>query len=142
MYPPVRDWLRAQGYAVHVELFGCDVVGVKDETIVAVELKLCLTKGLGFQCQHAAAWADYVYCAIPTTPKYCGGMLQQGIGVLIVKDGKVKQKHKARPQPWYRHRSRKRRFEKLAGRAPAMEHELAGLPCCPALKEQRKRREE
>ena len=45
LYPPVKAFLEAQGYAVKGEVNGCDVVAVRDqEPPVIVELKT----GLGF----------------------------------------------------------------------------------------------
>lgn len=71
LYAPVREWLSKQypDHKIHVEKFDADVIAIKEQHVVVVELKACMTE------------------------------------------------------------------EK-----PAMDHELAGLPACAALREQRERR--
>lgn len=141
LYPPVRDWLERQGYKVYVEQFGVDVIGLRDSTLVVVELKLCLTHRLRYQLQVVSGWADFVYGAVPTVPRLYRGLRHEGFGLLIVRGGKVYQRIKAQQQPFLRERKRAYRFKQLAGRGPALHDELAGLPCCPELREQRRRHE-
>ena len=38
LYPPVKAYLEANGYTVRAEVLGCDVVALKDDDVVAVEL--------------------------------------------------------------------------------------------------------
>jgi len=137
LYGPVRDWLTSQGYQIHVEIFDADVIGVKDGRIVVVELKACLSYGVFLQCHKRASWADEVWAAIGSTPKDTGDMKRAGFGLLIVKDGKVRKRFAAKPQPWHWHRSKAYRAKKLACRAPAQPHELAGLPSNQQLTRQR-----
>jgi len=59
--------------------------------------------------------------------------------VLEVRDGKVHKRAKARPQPWAWHKRHDYRLKRLAKLPPARDYELAGLPACPALAEQRDR---
>jgi hypothetical protein len=141
LYAPVRDWLTARGYTIHVEVFDADIVATKDGKLTAVELKPCLTNGLFCQCVTRAKWADEVIAAIASDPRGTGGMKQHGFGLLQVVNGKVRVRVHPKPQPWYWHKMRAYRMKKLANRAPAMPHEVAGLPSCPALKDQRRQRE-
>lgn len=137
LYPPVRDWLLARGYEIHVEIFDADIVAVKDGRLTVVELKLCLSTDLWMQCRTRATWADEVIAAVASTPRCTEAYQHSGFGVLIVQDGRVKQKHKPRPQPWHWHKARAYRMKKLAKREPAQPHEMAGVPSSRKLKEQR-----
>lgn len=146
LYPPVRDWLRARGYEVHVEMFGADVVAVKDGTLTVVELKIALTQKLLYQCNDRARWADFVLAAVPVnmlTTREAKGRIKNargwGFGVLSVDVDRcsARQIAKARQQPWGFHKRRNYRLKMLDGRPPAMDHELAGLPSCNALRQQR-----
>jgi hypothetical protein len=65
LYPPVRDFLEGQGYIVRGEVGPCDVLGVRNELTVAVELKLTLNLKLVFQGLDRIAAADAVYLAVP-----------------------------------------------------------------------------
>lgn len=140
LYVPVRDWLAARGYAVYVERFGADVVAVRGGELTVVALKLCLTQGLMEQLGWRAQWADYVIAAVASEPKHLSGLRYAGYGLLQVRDGKARQRLVARPQPWLWHRKHDYRAKKLAGEAPAMAHEVAGLPSCPQLRQQRRQR--
>lgn len=140
LYPPVRDWLIARGYEVHVEIFDCDIVAVKDGRLLVVELKLCLARELFTQMEDAARWADEVMGAVASAPRKLGGLSNKGFGLLQVTDGRVRQRVKPRPQPHWWFKKRAYRIKKLNGRDPAMPHELAGLPSCPALRLQREQR--
>jgi hypothetical protein len=140
LYPPVRDWLRKRGYEVHVEVFGADIIAIRDGAITVVELKLCLSAGLIKQMHAGARWADFVIGAIASKPRITSGVSYAGFGLLLVSGQKVHQHIKPRPQPWHWHKARTYRVKKLTGRTPAQEHELAGLPSSPALRAQRQMR--
>jgi hypothetical protein len=142
LYIPVRDWLRSRGYAVHVEQFDGDVIAVKDGLLVAVELKLCLEQGLIRQLQQRAMWADRVYAAIASTPRTVADIKYGGFGLLMVNvdAGTLRERIKPKPQPWFFHKRRLYRLKKLTGRPEAMDHEMAGLPACKALRDQRESR--
>jgi hypothetical protein len=139
LYIPVRDWLRARGFTVHIEIFDCDVVGINaDGKMVAVELKTGMTLGLYNQLSLRATWADEVWAAVPATaekPKH--GFAYNGYGLLIVSGGRVKVQRIARPQPWNRCRSQIYRRKELSSRLAALDHHVAGLPSCPQAREQR-----
>ncbi|MEH0019001.1 MAG: DUF2161 family putative PD-(D/E)XK-type phosphodiesterase [Desulfobacter sp.] len=70
LYPPVKQFLEAQGYTVKGEIRECDVVAVRgSETPVVVELKLSLNLGVLLQAVDRIAVADHVYIGVP---KGCG----------------------------------------------------------------------
>jgi hypothetical protein len=144
LYLPVRDWLLRQGWVVHVEVFEADIVATLGDKLMAVELKLGFTKSLRRQVEHRAHWADYVVAAIPGSRggpcRFAPFCRFYGFGLLLVDGDKI---HKAvgfKPQPWGWRKRHDYRVKKLTGRAPAMDHEVAGLPSCPALSEQRRLR--
>ena len=64
LYPPIKSFLEAQGFAVKAEIDGCDVVARRlDEPPVIVELKLGFTLQLIYQAVDRLALADLVYIA-------------------------------------------------------------------------------
>ncbi len=62
---PVRDYFTNLGYKVQAEVKGCDVVAVKDEEIVAVELKQSFNLKVVFQAMERQKITPWVYVAIP-----------------------------------------------------------------------------
>jgi hypothetical protein len=140
LYPAVRDWLTHSGYEVHVEIFDCDIVAVKEGLLTVVELKTCLSQELYAQCVDRARWADFVIAAIASVPRSTSGFTYAGFGVMLVRNGAARLKHKPRPQPWHWHKARSYRLKKLTGRLPAQSHEVAGLTSGNALRAQRVQR--
>ncbi|WP_456391125.1 DUF2161 domain-containing phosphodiesterase [Profundibacter sp.] len=66
LYPPVKAYLEAQGYAVKGEVGAVDVVAVRgDEDPVLVELKLGFSLALLHQGIARQAVSDAVYLAVP-----------------------------------------------------------------------------
>ena len=66
LYPPVKAFLEAQGYAVKGEVDGCDLVAVRgDEPPVIVELKAGFSLPLVFQGIARQGLTDNVYLAVP-----------------------------------------------------------------------------
>lgn len=139
---PVRDWLERQGYTCYFEVFDTDIVGLKADELVAVELKPCLTMELTVQLHQRARWADKVYGAIASKPKSTKCFQSYGYGLLIVKDGVAKQRVMARPQPWHRVKTRRYRFKRLETESPARPGDLAGLPSGTSVRTQRLRNEQ
>jgi hypothetical protein len=90
LYPPVKRFLEAQGYAVKGEIKECDVVALRgDEQPVIVELKKAFSLQLLLQGIDRQAVTDAVYIAIaPPKRRQFGDMLKLckrlGLGVLIV----------------------------------------------------------
>jgi len=144
LYIPVRDWLVSKGYTIHVEVFGVDIVATKPDAschrgmrIAVVELKLGLTDGLFRQLLDRQHWADEVWGAIASQPRQYAALGCAGFGLLRVQDGKVEQILKAKHTLHCRHKQRDYRLKKMSREGPAQAHELAGLPACAALREQR-----
>lgn len=139
---PVREWLKRHGYVVYFELFDTDIVGVKGDELIAVELKSCLTSRLCSQLHDRALWADRVWGAVASRPKCTKNFQYYGWGLLIVKDGVAKQRVMARPQPWHRVKTRRYRFKRLGAESPARAGDLAGLPSGTSVKTQRLRNQQ
>ena len=66
LYPPVKAFLEAQGYAVKREIDSCDVVAIRGgEPPVIVELKTSFSLPLVFQGIARQGLSDNVYLAVP-----------------------------------------------------------------------------
>ena len=65
LYEPIRTQLEAQGYSVRSEVRGCDIVAVKDNDLVAIEIKRSFSSTLLFQATERQKVTDSVYVAIP-----------------------------------------------------------------------------
>lgn len=144
LYPAVRDWLAARGYEIHVELFGCDIVCVKNELITAVELKSAFNEKLVRQLHARKKWADFIIGATPSRrdrPQrldFRNGLMQrEGFGLLSVYDDGADLTIEPSRQTCCILSRQRYRLKVMAGRAPAMEHEIAGLPACRQLRDQR-----
>ncbi|MFT7686404.1 MAG: hypothetical protein ACI9FB_001749 [Candidatus Azotimanducaceae bacterium] len=69
LYPPVKDYLEAEGYRVRGEVKNCDIAAVKDNTMLIVELKTSANMTLLIQATERQAITDLVYVAIPKPKK-------------------------------------------------------------------------
>ncbi len=65
LFPPVRDYLEKKGYTVRSEVRNCDVVAVKEEDVIVVELKTSINVSLLIQATDRQRITDSVYVAIP-----------------------------------------------------------------------------
>ena len=65
LYASVRDLLAAQGFTVRAEVHGCDVVGVRGDELVVVEMKRHLSVELLAQGVKRQRLTDVVYLAVP-----------------------------------------------------------------------------
>jgi hypothetical protein len=66
LYPAVKRFLEAQGYAVKGEVNNCDIVAVRnDEEPVVVELKRTLNLGVILQAIDRTTLSSKVYLAVP-----------------------------------------------------------------------------
>lgn len=65
LYGPVKAWLLAEGHEVKAEIRDADVVAVKDDAAVIVELKTSFTLTLLHQAVARQALSDQVYVAVP-----------------------------------------------------------------------------
>jgi hypothetical protein len=70
LYPPVKRFLEAAGFAVKGEVKGCDAVAVRDGeplTLAITEMKLGFTLELLLQAADRMRAADEVWLAVPAT---------------------------------------------------------------------------
>jgi hypothetical protein len=65
LYEPVRQWLMDRGYNPKAEVMGCDILALKDELALAVELKVTLNLEVILQAVDRQRFADMVYIAVP-----------------------------------------------------------------------------
>jgi len=65
LYVPVKTLLIQQGFEVKAEIKNIDVLGVKDNLMVAVELKTKIAMKLIYQAIDRQKTVDQVYIAIP-----------------------------------------------------------------------------
>lgn len=65
LYPPIAAYWTNQGYTVHAEVHGCDVVAVMNDRIVVVELKRRVETTLLIQATQRQRFADVVYVGLP-----------------------------------------------------------------------------
>ena len=65
LYAPVKRFLEERGFEVRAEVHGCDVVAVRDEEMVVVELKTAMSLALILQGIDRLKLTDLVYLAIP-----------------------------------------------------------------------------
>lgn len=102
LYAPIKSHLEAAGYQVRGEVGACDVVGVRCDTVVAVELKLSFGLTVLYQALQRLRAADLVYVAVAVPPgrraranwdaqtrdavRLCRML---GLGLLAVRDGQV-----------------------------------------------------
>lgn len=66
LYDPVKNYFTEQGYEVYGEVNDCDVVAVKGDELVIVELKLRLNLDLVMQATKRQRLSNQVYVAIPS----------------------------------------------------------------------------
>jgi hypothetical protein len=65
IYDPVREYLESLGYQVQAEVKGCDLVAIKGDELVIVELKTSFNLKLLIQAVKRQRAADSVYVAVP-----------------------------------------------------------------------------
>ena len=65
LFAPVKNFLEELGYAVQGEIGDCDVVALRREEILAVELKLRLNIDLLIQASRRLSITPNVYIALP-----------------------------------------------------------------------------
>lgn len=92
LYPPIKAMLEAQGFKVKGEIKQCDVMAVRQDDVLVVELKNTLNLTLILQAVERLALTDYVYIAVPAD---CAPLKKQqksiikllrrlGIGLIVV----------------------------------------------------------
>lgn len=65
LYPPLRDYLVANGYTVRSEVEGCDIAAKKDDELVLIEIKRSFSTALLAQAVLRQRITPSVYVAIP-----------------------------------------------------------------------------
>ncbi|MFP7298370.1 DUF2161 domain-containing phosphodiesterase [Neobacillus niacini] len=65
LYRPIQRYFSREGYEVYGEVRDCDMVAVKEDELVIVELKLTLSVDLLIQAAKRQKLTDQVYIAIP-----------------------------------------------------------------------------
>ena len=93
LYDPIKCFFSEQGYDVYGEVNDCDVVAIKEDELVIIELKLRLNLDLVMQATKRQRLTDQVYVAIPR-PNYsfrsqkwrdiCYLMRRLEVGLLVV----------------------------------------------------------
>ena len=92
LYPPVKSFLEGQGLTVKGEVGDCDVVAVKNDLVVVVELKKSLNLTLLLQAVDRQKMTHTVYVAVPNSGnllkkqyRQVEGLLKRlGLGLLLV----------------------------------------------------------
>lgn len=64
LYPPVKAYFRELGYTVRGEVNGCDLVAMRDDQLIIVELKRTFNLDLVFQAMARQRLTDLVYVAV------------------------------------------------------------------------------
>ena len=64
LYPPVKALLESLGFTVRGEVNGCDVVAVRGDDLVIVELKRAVNLELLLQAVDRLRLTDAVYLAV------------------------------------------------------------------------------
>ncbi|MDS9470860.1 DUF2161 family putative PD-(D/E)XK-type phosphodiesterase [Sporosarcina pasteurii] len=100
LYDPVKNYFTEQGYDVYGEVHDCDVVVVKDDELIIIELKLRLNLDLVMQATKRQRLSDQVYVAIPR-PTYsfrsqkwrdiCYLMRRLEVGLIVISFQKNKE---------------------------------------------------
>jgi len=68
LYPHIKKFLLEQGYDVKAEIKDCDVMAIKENTIVVVEMKTNLNLALLGQAVERQLLYEIVYIAVPKPP--------------------------------------------------------------------------
>jgi hypothetical protein len=138
LYEPVKRFLEAQGFEVKGEVLGCDLVAVRGEELVVVELKLRMNLTLVLQGVERLRLTDLVYLAIEAPKRAEMGRWSEtmrlcrrlGLGLLTVSlraHGGPRVEVVVEPEP-YRPRQARVRREHLLGefRARSGDHNVGG----------------
>ncbi len=123
LYPPIRNYLAAQGYVVKGEVNSCDVVAVRSgEPAVIVELKIRLNLELILQAGDRLKLSDSVYIAFPASSamwkrhwKRVRALCQRlGIGIITLDGKPLKVNVRLDPAPFKPRASKQRSVRLLA----------------------------
>lgn len=81
LYLPVKRFLEEQGFEVKGEVQGCDLVAVRGDDLLVVELKLAFSLALVLQGVDRLKLTDLVYLAIPAPRRAAMGRWSETIGL-------------------------------------------------------------
>lgn len=126
LFKPVNDFLVKQGYTVRSEVKDCDIVAMKDEELVIIELKRNLSVELLAQAVKRQKTADIVYVAVPKPKRLIGNAkwkdiihllrrLELGLILVSFKGDKGMVEVAVQPAPFDREQSRKMNKKKREG---------------------------
>ncbi|HBT59926.1 MAG TPA: hypothetical protein DEA45_03770 [Acholeplasmataceae bacterium] len=65
LYEPCQVLLEDQGFEVKAEVGSCDIMAIKDDYVVIIELKLSISLKLIYQAIDRQKFADKVYVCLP-----------------------------------------------------------------------------
>ncbi|MDR3211560.1 MAG: DUF2161 family putative PD-(D/E)XK-type phosphodiesterase [Planctomycetota bacterium] len=65
LFPPLRDWLEANGYQVHAEVKHADIAARRGEELVLIEMKRSINLDLLLQAVERQSVEASVYVAVP-----------------------------------------------------------------------------
>lgn len=127
LYEPVKKWLEGHGFDPRAEVRHCDIMAMKDDMVIAVELKTALNLEVILQAVDRQRYCDLVYIAVPKKGRVlftkrwkmlCHLLRRLELGLLLVssRDGMQWVEEALAPLPFDRVRSRQQstRKRKLA----------------------------
>lgn len=123
LYKPIQTYFVRDGYEVYGEVKDCDIVAVKNEELVIIELKLTLSVDLLIQAANRQRITDKVYVAIPK-PKHrlnskrwtdkCHLIRKLELGLIVVSSPGKRGKAEIIFEPIpFKHRNNKRKRESI-----------------------------
>jgi len=90
LYQPVKKLFESKGYSIYTEIpvlhsnRYVDIGVLKDNIVIAIEMKMSLTKKVIWQAHSCNLFADYIYIAIPTKPRDIEKCTKYGIGIIQI----------------------------------------------------------
>lgn len=96
LYAPIKEFLQGQGYTVRGEVHDCDLVGVRGDDLVIVELKVAFNLALLLQGIQRQSMTEAVYLAVeapgrtrsgPRWSEIRGLCRRLGLGLIFVHFG-------------------------------------------------------
>lgn len=128
LYEPIKIFFESQGFSIYPEiplLYSCiDIVAIKDNIIIAIEMKMSLSKKVIRQAWTHNIFADYTYVAIPTNPRNPEKCIKRKIGIIQVKNDIAKILYKAPKNDKFYGNYR----QQLIKRCLESDNKIAGLP--------------
>ena len=86
LFPPLKSWLKNNGYKVYAEVLNKDVIAKKDDEFVGFELKMsCSKKGIQ-QAYNSMIFCGKAYIVISSKPKSQSVVecKKRGIGIIRI----------------------------------------------------------